>query len=331
MDLSIIIVNWNSIDFTRACIASIRASVRDLDYEVIVVDNASHDDIRCLLPGTLLSLKLVHSPTNLGFAGANNLGFNHSRGNKLLFLNPDTLILGDAIQKMVSALDSSPEIGVVGCRLLNRDLSLQTSCVQPFPTISNQVFALDWIQRRWPRWSLLGIRPLTGDPDGIHEVEVVSGACFMVKRDVFETVGGFSTEYFLYAEEADLCYCIRRASWKVCHVGNANIVHFGGESSKSNGDSFSDVVMRESVFKLLRKFRGRTYAYLYRACILISAVLRLIVLAPLLALPSSMTNRASVLRACRKWRSIASWSLALEGWTQNLGKGSNPSPRTATN
>jgi hypothetical protein len=214
---------------------------------------------------------------------------------------------------------------------LNRDFSLQTSCVQPFPTISNQVFALDWIQRRWPRWSLLGIRPLTEDPGGTHEAEVISGACLMVKRDVFETVGGFSTEYFLYAEEADLCYCIRRAGWKVCHVGNAHIVHFGGESSKSNGNTFSDVVMRESVFKLLRKFRGRTYAYLYRAALLLSAVLRLIVLMPLLALPSSVMNRASVLKAFRKWRSVARWSLALEGWTHNLGKGSNPSPRTATN
>ena len=331
MDLSIIIVNWNSVDFTRACIASIRANVRDLDYEVIVVDNASQDDTRCLLSGKLPSLKLVHSPINVGFAGANNLGVLHSSGNKLLFLNPDTLVLGDAIQKMVARLASSSEIAAVGCRLLNRDLSLQTSCVQPFPTILNQVFALDWIQRRWPRWSLLGIRSLSEDADGIHEVEVVSGACLMVKRDVFETVGGFSTEYFLYAEEADLCYCIRRTGWKVCHVGDASVVHFGGESSKSNGSTFSDVVMRESVFKLLRKFRGRTYAYLYRAALLLSAMLRLTVLAPLLLVPSSVMNRASTLRAFRKWRSIASWCLALEGWTHNLGKRSTPSPKTATN
>ena len=219
MDLSIIIVNWNSIDFTRECIASIRANVRDLDYEVIVVDNASRDDIGGLSSHKFPPLKLVCSSTNLGFAGANNLGFEHSRGNKLLFLNPDTLVRGDAIQKMAAALDSASEIGVVGCRLLNRDHSLQVSCVQPFPTILNQVFALEWIQRRWPRWSLLGLRSLSDNPDGINEVEVVSGACLMVKRDIFERLGGFSTEYFLYAEEADLCRRIRRAGWKVCHVG----------------------------------------------------------------------------------------------------------------
>jgi GT2 family glycosyltransferase len=331
MDLSIIIVNWNSIEFTRECIASIGVNTHDLDYEVIVVDNASRDDIGCLRSETVPALKLVCSSVNLGFAGANNLGVEYSSGDKLLFLNPDTLVLGDAIQKMTLTLDSESEIGVVGCRLLNRDYSLQTSCVQPFPTILNQVFALDWIQRRWPHWSVLGIRSLVENPDGVNEAEVVSGACLMVKRDVFERLGGFSTEYFLYAEEADLCRRIRRAGWKVCHVGSARTVHFGGESSKGNGSTFSDVVMHESIFKLLRKFRGGPYAYLYRAALFLSAGVRLSVLAPLLLLPGSMCDRDRVLRASRKWRSIASWSLALERWAQDLGKSSSPSPRSASN
>ena len=327
MDLSIIIVNWNSIAFTRECLASISANVRGLDYEVIVVDNASRDDIRGLCSGTFPSLKVVRSSENLGFAGGNNLGFEHSCGNRLLFLNPDTLILGDAIQSMISVLDSDADFGVVGCRLVNRDSSLQASCVQPFPTILNQLLTLDWIQRRWPRWSLLGIRSLSDNPDGVSEVEVVSGACLMVKREIFERLGGFSTEYFLYAEEADLCRRVGRAGWKVGHVGSAKVVHFGGESSKSNGSAFSDVVMHESVFKLLRKFRGGPYAYLYRAALLLSAAVRLGVLAPLLVLPGSMTGRGAVLRAFRKWRSIASWALALQGWTNNLGKSSCASPK----
>ena len=328
MDLSIIIVNWNSIEFTRECIASISANVRRLDYEVIVVDNASRDDIRGLCSGTLPSLKLVRSSENLGFAGANNLGFEHSCGSNILFLNPDTLVLGDAIQSMMSVLDSDADFGVVGCRLVNRDSSLQASCVQPFPTILNQLLTLDWIQRRWPRWSLFGIRCLLDNPDGVSEVEVVSGACLMVKREIFERLGGFSTEYFLYAEEADLCRRVCRAGLKVCHVGSAKVVHFGGESSKNNGSTFSDVVMHESVFKLLRKFRGSAYAFLYRAALFLSAVIRIGVLAPLLAFPGSATDRGAVLRAFRKWRSIASWGVALEGWSHNLGKRASPTPPT---
>jgi GT2 family glycosyltransferase len=262
---------------------------------------------------------------NLGFAGANNLGFEHSCGNKLLFLNPDTVVLGDAIEKMASVLGSASEVGVVGCRLLNRDYSLQASCVQPFPTIMNQVFGLDWIQRRWPRWSLLGMRSLSENPDGVSDVEVVSGACLMVKRDIFEPLGGFSTEYFLYAEEADLCHRIQRAGWKICHVGSAKVVHFGGESSKSNGSTFADVVMHESIFKLLRKFRGSSYAYLYRAALFLSAMARLSLLAPLLLGPESMCDRDRVLTAFRKWRSITRWSLALEGYSHSLGKTSSQS------
>jgi hypothetical protein len=331
MDLSIIIVNWNSIEFTRECIASIGANARGLGYEVIVVDNASRDDISCLRCESLPSLKLVCSSVNLGFAGANNLGFEHSCGDKLLFLNPDTLVLGDAIQKMASTLDSASEIGVVGCRLLNRDYSLQTSCVQPFPTILNQVFGIEWIQRRWPRWSFVGMRSLFEDQDGVNEAEVVSGACLMAKRDIFERLGGFSTEYFLYAEEADLCRRVRSAGWKVCHVGNARVVHFGGESSKNNGNTFSDVVMHESVFKLLRKFRGRSYAYLYRIALFLSAGVRLAVLTPLLVLPSSTTDRAPIVKAFRKWRSIARWGIALEGWVDTVGKASGPCPRAAAN
>jgi GT2 family glycosyltransferase len=192
----------------------------------------------------------------------------------------------------------------------------------------NQLLTLDWIQRRWPRWSLLGIRSLSDNPDGVNEVEVVSGACLMVKREIFERLGGFSTEYFLYAEEADLCRRVRRAGWKVGHVGSAKVMHFGGESSKSNGSTFSDVVMHESVFKLLRKFRGAAYAYLYRGALLLSAAIRLGVLAPLLVLPSSITDRGAVLRAFRKWRSIARWGLALEGWSHNLGERESPIPPT---
>jgi GT2 family glycosyltransferase len=315
--LSIIIVNWNSIAFTRDCIASIRTSMQGQEYEIIVVDNASQDDCSCLV-------KVINSPSNLGFAGANNLGYEHSRGDKLLFLNPDTLVKEDAIQKMAAHLDSRCEIGVVGCRLLNSDFSVQSSSVQPFPTISNQLFALDWIQRRWPRWSVLGIESLVANNNPVagSEVEVVSGACIMVKRGVFATIGGFSTEYFMYAEEADLCYRIRQAGWTINHLDKACIVHFGGGSSKTQGSTFSDIAMRESIFKLLRKFRGSAYAYFYRTALLFSAAIRLALLTPLFALPGSLLDHAVVLRAFRKWRSIASWAIAMEGWSRDLAEGS---------
>jgi N-acetylglucosaminyl-diphospho-decaprenol L-rhamnosyltransferase len=314
MDLSIIIVNWNSIEFTQACAASIHSTITGLQYEVIVVDNASEAESCRRLSESIAEVKVVCLPRNIGFAAANNLGVDHSSGRVILFLNPDTLVLGDAIQHLFVRLNSSPQTGAAGCRLLNGDLSLQTSCVRPFPNILNQVFAIEWLKEGMPALSLWGMRALFAEHAGeLQEVEAVSGACLMVKRDVFDTVGKFSTDYFMYAEDTDLCYKIRQAGWSVGYLGEAQIVHFGGQSTKNKEDAFADVMIRESVFKLLRKFRGKRYAELYRASLFVSAALRVTLLSPLLVLPSWMLNRGAVCRACRKWRHIAAWSLGLAG------------------
>ncbi len=309
-DLSIIIVNWRSIGFTMGCIESIRSTTRAINYEVIVVDNGSEDDCD-VLSERYPWVKLIYSDRNLGFAGANNLGVQHARGDKILFLNPDTVVLGQAIARMAACLDGAPEIGVLGCRLLNPDLTLQTSCVQPFPNILNQLFGIEWLRRRWPGMPIWGTAALFSETaGGVSEVEAVSGACLMIRRDVFDAAGQFSTEYFMYAEEIDLCYTIRRSGRKVCHVGDAQVVHFGGQSTKKQIDGFAEVVMRESVFKLLSKFRGKAYAWVYRVALLLSAVGRMAILYPLLVLPGRLLNREAVVRAFDKWHHVANWSLA---------------------
>src|ERR1700730_4736937 len=146
MDLSIIIVNWNSGDYAVKCLASIYASPCDFDFEVVIVDNASSDDSRQVIQQHFPFVKLIRSSTNLGFPRANNLGVVHSTGSNLLFLNPDTEVLGSALARLQSYLNSLPDVGVVGCRLLTSDLSLQTSCVQPFPTLLNQVTDIEQIK-----------------------------------------------------------------------------------------------------------------------------------------------------------------------------------------
>ncbi|MCU1224417.1 MAG: glycosyl transferase family 2 [Edaphobacter sp.] len=323
-DLSIIIVNWNSLEFAKNCIASIYSTVEDLDFEVIVVDNASQDGACQSLIEAFPSMKFVMLRQNVGFGQANTLGMKYSNGRNLLFLNPDTLVLERAISRMVFELEAAPDIGAVGCRLLNGDRSLQTSCIQSFPTLCNQLFGVDWFKRRWPRLQLWGMRALyVSSPDGLHDVEVVSGACLMVKRQVFEEVGCFNLDYFMYAEEVDLCYSIHCAGWRIVHIADAQIVHFGGQSTKKRGSSFSDIVMRDSVFKFLRRHRGRSYASLYRAGLFVSAITRLsvlTVLSPLTIVPNRLISREAVVCASRKWVNIARWSLALEEWTKQLGE-----------
>ena len=324
-DLSIVIVNWNSVEFTKDCIGSIQSTVEHLDYEIIVVDNASKDDSVRVLSEAFPWIKLVCSDHNIGFARANNLGVEHSSGVRILFLNPDTRIIKDAVRRMASQLDSEPGIGAVGCRLLNRDMTLQTSCVQAFPTITNQIFGLDWFKRRWPRLPVWGIRALFSENlHGLHEVDAVSGACLMVKRDVFEKVGRFK--------------------YRVFHVRgrNGSVLQdpprgLQGLLCWRCGDCALRWSKREETGKLLcrridvaiylqipSEVPGNAYAWIYRAALLLSAMARLMILAPLLALPKALIDREPACHAFCKWRKIASWALAIEGWTQELGK--TPAP-----
>lgn len=237
MNLSVIIVNWNSAEYTVSCVSSIEAETKNLEFEIIVVDNASTDDSCRVIQERCPKVKLIRSERNVGFARANNLGFRHSLGGILLFLNPDTELHGPAINLMFERLNSSADIGVLGCRLLNPDLSVQTSCIHRFPTILNQIADIELLRQRFPRLRLWGMRPLfltdCGKP---ISVEAVSGACQMVKRDVLETVGLFSTDYFMYMEDLELCYRISQIGKKVCYLGCATIVHHGGQSSKKGAE-----------------------------------------------------------------------------------------------
>jgi GT2 family glycosyltransferase len=309
MDLSIVIVNWQSIEFVRDCIKSIHKTAHALKYELIVVDNASEPDA-CRQLKSPAPLRVVCADRNLGFARANNLGVEHSCSENVLFLNPDTTVVGNALPRMLSALCSSPEIGAVGCRLLNGDLTLQTSCVQPFPTLANQLLGIELVKRRCPTLPIWGMRALfLESTNTIVDVETVSGACIMVKRNVFEAVGGFSADYFLYGEELDLCHKIRQQRWRVCHVRDAQVIHFGGQSTPNEG-GISDAMMRDSVYLLLRKVRGKGYAEVYRVLLLISALTRVGLCCLLLVVPGNkISNRAR--SAIRKWWTIAYWSMTL--------------------
>jgi GT2 family glycosyltransferase len=322
--LSIILVNWNCLAYTEEAIASILETTRNVDYEVIVVDNDSADAPCRSLAVRFPWIRLVLSKDNIGFGRANNLGVSMSTGQYLLFLNPDTLILNDALQRMISALEAYPRGGAIGCRLFNRDGSLQTSCVQTFPTILNQLLALSWLQRRLPALRLWGKQPLYSTvPHTVHEVEVVSGAAIMVKRDVFESVGGFHPDYFMFAEEVDLCYSIQRAEWKVLHQGDAHIMHFGGQSTKGCEDTFATVTMRDSIFRFLRRRRGNVYAAMYRFALFLSAFCRIMLLTCLL--PFTVVFRypgqpQAIQRTIHKWHKIAQWAMGLQASRQDRRK-----------
>lgn len=322
-DLSIIIVNWNSLDYLRGCLASLQHGSEGTILEVIVVDNQSTDGSRdALLRGEFPHVKLLAPERNLGFVRANNLGASVASGRHFLFLNPDTVVRGDALAVMTRALDENPGMGIVGCELRNGDMTLQTTCVQPFPTLLNQLLGADVLRKIFPWPSLWGNAVLYEPPEQQPKpVEVVCGACLMIRNSLFRDLGGFSRDYFMYAEEVDLCYAAAKAGWQVGYIGSASVVHYGGQSSRQvKKSSFADVLIASSVFTFFKKSKGMHYAMLYRLGQGISGVCRLaLIVLGYLPIWCVRKRDADLLRSAGvKWVGITRWAVGLEPWTKQL-------------
>ncbi len=309
MDVSIICVNWNSLDYLRECIASIYQFTHGIQFEVIVVDNASPEGGVETLNQQFPEVRIIKSDRNLGFAGANNLGFKASSGEYVLLLNPDTRLHNPAINLLLEAARSLPDAGIVGGKLLNADLSVQTAAVQKFPTILNQLANIEALRVRWPGCFLWDISPLYSDQSEPIRVDVIPGACMMLRRQVFERAGMLTEDYFMYGEDIDLNYKVNRGGLASYYVGAAEIVHHGGRSSsRQKVSQWSTIMKYRAMVRFYRMSHGWLYSALYQAAMGASAALRLVLLA--LAFPFS--DREIVRSASSKWSTVLKWSVGLE-------------------
>ena len=309
MDISIIIVNWNSKDYLQKCLASVERETHGLQYEVVVIDAGSFDGCEEMLKQHFPKVKFLQADRNIGFVRANNEAFKHAVARTLLFLNPDTEITGFAINKMYDWLHTLPQAAAVGCKLLNGDGTVQTSCIQSLPTVLNQVLDSNLFRACWRKSPLWGTAPLYRLLEEPAPVRVVSGACLMVKREAFEKVGGFSSDYFMYAEDVDLCYKIRRIGGRSFYVPDAVVIHYGGGSSDGAAGGFSSVMMRESLWRFLRKTRGSRYAGIYRLSMLVSSLVRLLLLILLFPVQQIRRRGRSWKGSVGKWWAVLCWSL----------------------
>lgn len=322
MELTIIIVNWNSVHFVRECLRAIYENSPQRTFEVIVVDNNSPKGGLELLRAEFPQVVILESKRNLGFAGANNLGFENSSSEFLLFLNPDTEVIGAAIGTMLDQLKTISDAGVVGCKLLNTDGSIQMSCIQTFPTILNQLLDIEVLRRRWPGCWLWNTAPLYKDNGQPVDAEVISGACMMLKRSVFEAVGKFSEEYFMYGEDLDLCYKVRKLGLRNYYVEQAKVIHHGGKSTAQRKVNLWSIVMKmNSVQNFCHKFYGPAYSHLYRCSMGVAAILRLGIIW-VMHLSKFVSSKKHSLEGTReKWWAILQWSLGLENRALRLSKG----------
>jgi GT2 family glycosyltransferase len=305
MDLSIIYVNWNSLDYLRESIASVIEHTHSVAYEILVVDNASPEPGVDSLKQTFPDVKIIHSEKNLGFAGANNLGFRHSTGEFVLFLNPDTKLMAPSIDLLIARHKSLPDAGIVGCKLLNTDLSVQLSSIQTYPTILNQAMDAEYLRLRWPECPLWKIAPLFSEKVSLMKAEIIPGACMLLRRSVFERIGLFSEEYFMYAEDLDLNYKVKAAGLTNYYVGETAIIHHGGTSSSRQRVSHWATIMKyRAMVQLFRKTRGGVYALGYRLAMGMVATGRLMLLGMMSLLGNLVSDRESLNYSREKWKTV---------------------------
>lgn len=319
-ELSIVIVNFYSVAYTIACVRTIYSQTLRVQFEVIVVDNASYDGCDVLLAERYPDVVFVQSGTNLGFARGNNLGRAYAHGRTVLFLNPDTEVCNRGLERLYDRFQTLDAPGVVGCRLLNSDGSLQTCCVQPFPTILNQALDAEIMQRWFPSVGIwLSAKTFDNETNPV-QVEAVSGACMMISGDVFDRIGGFSTDYFMYTEDLDICYKARSEGRKNYYVPDAVVVHHGGKSTQHSPSNFATVMMRESVCRFMRKFRGAGYGVAYRTALGCAALIRLAMLLVIAPVYYGHARYGIWRSSFRKWGWILRWALGREAWTRKYDR-----------
>ena len=313
MTVSILIVNWNSKDLLRQCLLSIRGTCADLRPQVVVVDSGSFDGCGEMLSSEFPEVEFVQSDDNIGFGRANNLGFERVTGEAVLLLNPDTEIRTGALQTLLGELERRPDAGIVSPRLLNADLTLQTS-VHALPRPIRQALDSEILRRLLSPYALWAPPSDFAPPDEVA-VEAVAGTCMLMWTKTFRDIGGFSPQYFMYAEDMDLCFKIHREGLRIYHVPSADIIHHGGASASSQGSTFSAVMIREALHSYMVLNHGRRHAWAYRLATGSSTLVRLLILAP--GLISSDKQRRLVRKAAfARWWSVLSWSFGQQKWAK---------------
>ncbi len=233
MDLSIIIVNYNVKEFIQNLLHSIAKAARNIQYETIIVDNASNDGSVEFLKEKYPEVKLIANKENLGFSKANNLGLKIAKGKYFLLLNPDTLLREDTLQKMIEFFKTVPDAGMAGCKILNPDGSLQLACRRSFPGPWTSFCKVTGLSTLFPKSKIFARYNLTYlDENQTYEVDAISGSFMMLKKEVFDNIGGLDEDFFMYGEDLDLCYRVQKSGYKVYYVHSTQIIHYKGESTK---------------------------------------------------------------------------------------------------
>ncbi|MDU2243550.1 MAG: glycosyltransferase family 2 protein [Paenibacillus sp.] len=233
MDLSVIIVSYNTSPLTLDCLRSVYESETVYSYEVIVVDNASKDDSVAAIREEFPQVRVIVNKENTGFAKANNQAMEVALGRYVLLLNSDTVVQPDTFQTMIAYMEEYPEVGASGCKVILPDGSLDKACRRGFPTPSASfyyAFGFSKLFPNSPRFNQYHLSYL--DPNETYPIDCLIGAFMLVRQETIREVGGLDETFFMYGEDIDWCYRIKEAGWSIHYHPATYIVHYKGASSR---------------------------------------------------------------------------------------------------
>ncbi len=249
-DLSIVIVSWNTCTLLAQCLASLEATAGDWVYDIWVVDNASGDGSVAMVRERFPRVHVLENQTNVGFAAANNQAIPQTAGSLILLLNSDTVVQPHALEEIVRFMRATPRAGIVGANVVNVDGSPQR-CFGRFPTLlSETIYA-------WGLDAYLPIEPSIGRQNHAIPTDWVLGAALTVRRAALDQVGLLDAGYFMYSEEVDLCYRVKRAGWENFVLPSARVIHLGGESTKQ-----TEAAMKAHLFHSKVQYLGKYHGAL---------------------------------------------------------------------
>src|SRR5262245_9655268 len=275
LDLSIIIVSWNTRDLLAKCLQAVQSTVKKIAYEIIVVDNNSDDGSQDMVRTQFPAVKLIDNADNRGFAKANNQGIQISDARYILLLNSDAFVRENTIDRIVAFMDEHPEAGMAGCKLLYEDGRLQPSCAT-FPTLATEFYIAAGLDKLFPKSQIFGKYLMTDwDYGDTREVDVIMGAFMLARKTAIDQVGLMDEAFFMYSEEVDWCYRFKAAGWKIYFTPEVECIHIWGGSSRAVKVETLIRLYRARV-QFFRKHYGWLTAFLYKIILTFNSLVRII-------------------------------------------------------
>jgi GT2 family glycosyltransferase len=315
IDVSICIIAWNCKQYLINCLDSIYRLTKNINYEVIIIDNGSTDGTRKLNFSKYDNCRYVFSKKNLGFSEGNNYASKLANGEYLLLLNPDTQLLTNAVKGMFEIIKSF-QYGAIGCRLLNEDLTIQTTCARDFVTPFKHLCYFLLLYKIFKNSSMFSTSEISNwDHKDDRIVPCISGACIMIEKSFFSELDGFGSNVLMYEEDLDLCYRINKTGKKIFYLSSETIIHFGAKSSGQKYNFFSIIKPRQAEYAFLKSNFGNKRASEYMLVTAIGSLARIIIHFFIMVSNSIFKKNGTLTKEKNRIKSFVS----LFAWSVNSG------------